>query len=211
MAMIMGSSSTTGIRRVPVTGTRSCASRLRSLPQSSHQPLHSPPGHQAEGLDHDERGHLRLAFHPVDEPDGHLPHRSPCPLGLVGHLDLESIAVGPDPIELDAAEHRGRVGPEPRGRIGHPESEQGGGIDVAPPGEEAPVPRPVGDGAPWDVPRPHGQLTIWGQRPNECRERLRLVGEVGVHLHTDVEIASPVPSGNPPGRRCRGRTSRAGA
>ena len=56
---------------------------------------------------------------------------APGPFGGVGHLDLEAIALGPDGVEVEPGEQRGRVGPEAGGGIGDAESEEGRGVDVA--------------------------------------------------------------------------------
>ena len=173
----------------PVTavgsGPGSAAGRLRA---GSDQALEPPPGHQAQRLDHDEHRHLRLALHPVDEPD-RAPRRSrPRPAGP--RRSSRSGSRSPRPGRRRGRcrrEERGRVGPEPGGGVGHPEAEQGRGVEVAAPGQQPPVPGPVGDDAARDVPRADDQLAPVrqrappvraaprargrGRRPSRCRRR----------------------------------------
>src|ERR1700728_1171957 len=55
-----------------LAGRALAASARGGPPQHAGGPPQPPPGHPPERLDHDERGHLRLAGLPVDEADRHL-------------------------------------------------------------------------------------------------------------------------------------------
>jgi len=76
----------------------------------------------SERLDHNERGHLRLAGLTVDELDGHLGDGGAVLARPVGHFDLEAIPLGSNAIEVELAQNAGRVAAVPRRRVGHAEA-----------------------------------------------------------------------------------------
>ena len=61
---------------------------------------HAPPRHEGKGLDDDGAGHLRLAPQTIGERDRMLDHPLAEVADVVGHLDLEAVAVGPDRFEM---------------------------------------------------------------------------------------------------------------
>ena len=84
----------------------------------------------------------------------------------------------------------GPIGPEPRGRVGDVQAQQQRGVDVATLGQQAPVPAPVRDRSSRDVARPHHEIDAFEKRGDQARERLGLMGEVGVHL--DEGLPAPI-------------------
>src|SRR6266508_3186996 len=72
------------------------------LPPGPETAGQAPPGDEDERLDDDPGRHLRPAPCAVAELDGHLGQETSGPLDLVGHLDLEAVAVGPHSGEVDA-------------------------------------------------------------------------------------------------------------
>ena len=163
----------------PRPGLPSACRPTRRAPRS--RPPQAPPGHQRQRLDHDDRRHLGLAGLPVDEADRHLGDGRAVLLGPVGHLDLEAVALGPDPVEVEPAQDAGRVRPVPRRRVGHAETEHRRGVEVAAAREQVAVPGPVGDGAALDVARADGRRRsppraappATAARPGRARSRRR--------------------------------------
>src|SRR3974390_1250076 len=83
----------TRTRAAPVTARASGTGDLGMMTVDTEEPHDPPPGHQCQRLDDDEGGHLRLALDPVDEADGDLEDASPSASRLVGHFDLEPVAL----------------------------------------------------------------------------------------------------------------------
>ena len=134
---------------------------------------------------------------PVDEADRHLDDRGPGLLGPIGHLDLEPVALGPHPFEVDAGEHGGRVGPEPGRRVGHPEPEHRRRVAVPALGQQVAVELPLGDRAARDIAGPDRHLVALPRSGASSSGSARgVVGEVGVHLDHDV-VAALHPPGEP--------------
>ena len=100
-------------------------------PEGPDQAPETPPGHEPERLDHDDRRHLRLPGLAVDEADRHLGDGRTVLLGPVRHLDLEAVPLGPDAVEVEPPQDPCRVGPVPRRRVGHAETEDGRRVEVA--------------------------------------------------------------------------------
>ena len=193
-------------RRPRPTGPWRAAAR-RHAAGAAHDAAQAPPRHQAERLDHDERGHLRLAGLAVDEADRHLG-------------DGGAVLASPGRSSRSGSRSprpgcgRGRAGarcrpssPVPRRRVGHAETEHRRRVAVAAARQQMAVPGPVRDGAALDVrasrsrrrsPRraaPPTSATRRGRarsrRRSRCRRRSRARG----------------PRRSRPGRRCRARTS----
>ena len=71
------------------------------------------------------------------------------------------------------------------------------GVDVAALGEQSPVPAPVRDRPARDVARPDHEIDALEERGDQARERLGLVGQVGVHL--DERLPAPLEAPREPG------------
>src|ERR1035437_2684078 len=192
-SVMKGSSSTMRMRPEPGTGPFSPTGRPLFPAEDVQEALNPPPGHQAECLHHDERRHLRYAFCPVDEPYGDLHNRGTGPFGLIGHLDLEPVPFGPNVIEGDPVEHGSGIGAESGGGVGDSQPEKSGGVHIPSPGQEAPVPRPIGDRPPGYVSRTDDQLETLAERSHQVGKGIRVMGKVGIHLYADIEPAVQAP------------------
>src|SRR5438477_2915120 len=128
------------------------------LPPGPAAALEAPPGDEDERLDDDPGRHLRPAQRAVTELDGHLGQDPARPGDLVGHLDLEAVAVGPYGGEIDAFQGPAVVGPVARGGVTGGQAQHDPGVDVAGPGDRPPLPGPVGDLPAGHVAGPDGDV-----------------------------------------------------
>jgi len=75
-----------------------------------------------EGLAEDAARHLAGALAAVDEDDGHLLDAEPYLVGRKLHLNLETIALETNLVQLDGLQHAAPVAHEARRRVVHLES-----------------------------------------------------------------------------------------
>src|SRR3989442_1919036 len=78
--------------RIPWRRPSGAAAHLVLKPQS--------PDHK-KGLANNMAGHFRVALETIRKNDRHLHYFEPLPPKFVRHLDLKTVAVGPDLIEID--------------------------------------------------------------------------------------------------------------
>ena len=125
---------------------------------------------------------LETAGLAVSEADGNLAHPRARLNGAVGHLDLEAEA---GRLELDRPSpsstwRRKHLKPPVRSLTGHPENRPR--VPGAAAAEEPAAESPVDDPAAGHVPRPEHQVGVAGGG-DQGGNALRVVGEVGIHLH----------------------------
>src|SRR5207245_1651048 len=126
-----------GQAEAPADLTRIASGRGQSplLPAGPETALQTPPGDEHERLDDDPGRHLGPAERTVAKLDGDLGQDSAGPLDLVGHLDLEAVAVGPHGGEVDALQGPAVVGPVARGGVAGGEAEHPPSVQVPGPGD----------------------------------------------------------------------------
>src|SRR5690606_28244969 len=101
-----------------------------------------------DGLPDDPLGHLGLADVPVGEDDRDLDEAGPSLPGAHAHLDLEGVALGFDPIEVDPLERLATEALVAARRVPDREPRDPAGVDVREVREEETPDRPVDDGDP---------------------------------------------------------------
>ena len=129
----------------------------------------------------------------------------------VRHLDLESVPLGFDGVDVELRHQVAAVRPVPGGEVAHAETEHDGRVAVAVLRQGSAVPRPVRDLTARDVARPDHQvgalvdaLEQTGGTSAGSWENL-----VSISTKTSKPRSSP-PTGSPPDRHSPGRILQGG-
>src|SRR3954471_2618735 len=114
---------------------------LRVRPYGARAPAQR--GHLQDGLRGDFRAHLRRAALAIAERDRYLAHLEARLDRPVGQLDLEAVAVGVDPVEVERLEHSAAEGLEAARQAAHGDAEDPPRVPGAAAREEPAAEAPV--------------------------------------------------------------------
>jgi hypothetical protein len=148
---------------------------------------------EGEANDHDEgfaddmAGHLGLSAKALGKNDGHFHDLHTLAPDFVGHLNLETVAVRTDSVEINGLKRAAAETFEPPGRIaeGHAGNEPDifGGAHA----EHEAAQRPVDDADAVDVTGAENKVGVLGGF-DELGDVIGIVGEIAIHLHDEFVI-----------------------
>ena len=154
---------------------------------SEHPESDPPARHEPEGFDDDPARELRMPVFPFSERDRDLCERPSSEPGPHHQLHLEAVAVGMEGLSDEVLEELASVRAVAARGVVQGEPEHQASVGVAHPRERQPDAAPVGDGATRHVPAPDDQVGPTARGLEERAELRRVVGQIRVHLHDQVE------------------------
>ncbi len=109
-------------------------------------------------------------------------------LDPVAGLDEEPVTIGPHRRIVDLLQQPDADRPESRGDVPATKAQHAPGVAVRPPRQRPPVPGPIGHVAALDIARADGVVGPAIEFAEQFGHALRLVRQVGIHLHHDVVV-----------------------